>query len=330
MSDHAIVVLLDTADTQLTSAGLELLTLANSLGEPVPVSFTEPSEATLAQLREYGVTRTYVVDFPAEASSCVAPVAAEGVQAVVNEVQGRVVLASPTFQNKEIAARAAYLLGAGLVIDTVTVGFEGDAFVGYKRVFAGSWDVNCTVVTDVAVATVRANAVVPTPVDVPSSHVDVQRLTVVPSATASSTVLVSRTVHPAIHGGVNRPRLAEAAYVVAGGRGTNGDFSHVEELADALGGAVGATRDAVDEGWIEHDAQIGQTGVTVAPRVYIGAGISGAPHHRGGMQASGVVIAVNSDPDCPLFDISDFAIVGELQDVLPQAAAAIREYKAAQ
>ncbi len=100
------------------------------------------------------------------------------------------------------------------------------------------------------------------------------------------------------------------------------------ELADALGAAVGATRDAVYEGW--HDQFVGQTGVTVAPRVYIGAGISGAPHHRGGMQASQVIVAVNNDPECPLFEISDFAVVGDLADVLPQAAEVLREHRASQ
>ena len=115
--------------------------------------------------------------------------------------------------------------------------------------------------------------------------------------------------------------------VVAGGRGTMGDFGPVENLADALGAALGATRDCVDEGWIDHDAQIGQTGVTIAPRLYIGAGISGAPHHRGGMQASEIIVAVNSDPETPIFEICDFAVVGDLADVLPQATEAIEAYK---
>jgi electron transfer flavoprotein alpha subunit len=136
--------------------------------------------------------------------------------------------------------------------------------------------------------------------------------------------LVERTERPAS----GRPDLASAHVVVAGGRGTEGDFSAVEELADVLGAAVGATRVATDEGWIGHDAQIGQTGVTVSPRLYIGAGISGAVHHRGGMQASGTIVAVNSDPDAPIFEIADFGVVGDLFQVLPQAAAELRARKA--
>ena len=114
---------------------------------------------------------------------------------------------------------------------------------------------------------------------------------------------------------------------MAGGRGTEGDFSVVEELADVLGGAVGATRVATDEGWIGHDAQIGQTGVTIAPRLYVGVGVSGAVHHRGGMQASGTIVAINSDPDAPIFEIADFGVVGDLFTVVPQAAAEIRRLK---
>lgn len=328
MTTRNVLVYLDTPETVLSSAGLELLTLARSIGNPVAVALGAPSEQTLVQLQEYGVSRVLHGSVEGDASRYLSPVAAELVARAVELTDARAVLASPRFENKEIVARLAFEIGAGLVIDTVTVGLEGDDFIGYKRVFAGAWDIDCKITTPVAVATIRANAVVPTPAPTPADSVTVEEFSVVPSALATAAVLVSRTVNPPIAGGSTRPRLAEAAHVVAGGRGTNGDYSQVEELADALGGAVGATRDAVDEGWIEHDAQIGQTGVTVAPRVYIGAGISGAPHHRGGMQASGVIVAVNSDQDAPIFEISDFGVVGELGDVLPQAAAIIREHKA--
>jgi len=330
MTSHNVLVLLDTPETELRSAAKELLTLARSIGEPIAVALSQPSDKTIDQLKEYGVTRLLLGSVEGDASIYLSPVAAEVLAEAVNMVSARAVLASPTFENKEVVARLAYTVGAGLVVDTVRVGLEGDAFIGYKRVFAGSWDVDCKITTPIAVATVRANAVIPVPAPEPADELTVEAYSVVPSALASSVFMVSRTEHAPIAGGTNRPKLAEAAYVVAGGRGTNGDYGPVEELADALGGAIGATRDAVDEGWIEHDAQIGQTGVTVAPRVYIGAGISGAPHHRGGMQASGVIIGVNNDADAPIFEICDFGVVGELQDVLPQAAAAIREYKASQ
>lgn len=328
MTSRNVLVYLDTPATLLSSAGLELLTLARTIGVPVAVALDAPSQDTIEQLKEYGVERVLQAHSTTDASTHLAAVGAEAVARAVELTDARAVLASPRFENKEMVARLAFAIGAGLVIDTVTVGLEGDDFIGYKRVFAGSWDIDCKVTTPVAVATVRANAVVPAPAETPSAAVAVEIFDFTPSEVASSVSLVSRNEHPPIAGGTQRPKLAEAAYVVAGGRGTNGDFGPVEELADALGGAIGATRDAVDEGWIEHDAQVGQTGVTVAPRVYIGAGISGAPHHRGGMQASGVIIAVNSDQDAPLFEIADFGVVGQLDEVLPQAAAIIREYKA--
>ena len=147
--------------------------------------------------------------------------------------------------------------------------------------------------------------------------------TVTVSDKARRVTLVERTERPAS----GRPDLGSASIVVVGGRGTEGDFSVVEELADVLGGAVGATRVATDEGWIGHDAQIGQTGVTIAPRLYVGVGVSGAVHHRGGMQASGTIVAINSDPDAPIFEIADFGVVGDLFTVLPQAVAEIRRLK---
>jgi electron transfer flavoprotein alpha subunit len=125
----------------------------------------------------------------------------------------------------------------------------------------------------------------------------------------------------------DRPDLASADTVVVGGRGTEGDFGPPEELAHVLGAAVGATRVATDEGWIGHEAQIGQTGVTVSPRLYIGAGVSGAVHHRGGMQASGTIVAINPDPEAPIFEIADYGIVGDLFTVVPALTVELRRLR---
>ena len=324
---RTVLVVLDAPDRDLRSPARELLTIARDLGEVTAVALAEPSEPALTELGAYGVHRVLVADLVGDAADAhLTPVAAEALVAAVTATDADLVLLSSSFLNREVAARLAYAIDAGLILDASAVRVGEQGVVGDKRVFAGSWDITCAVTTPRAVVTVRANAVVPSPAPA-GVDTQVERFEVRPSASATAAVLVSRTEHAPAEGATGRPALAEAAYVVAGGRGTLGDFGPVEDLADALGAAVGATRDAVDEGWVTHDAQIGQTGVTIAPRVYIGAGISGAPHHRGGMQASGVIIAVNNDPDSPIFEIADFGVVGDLADVLPQAAQAIRAHK---
>jgi len=319
---HTVVVLLDTPGSALRSPAKELLTLARPLGGVVAVALAEPSAQVVAEASELGAERLLVVDPAGDVA--LTPVVAEALAVAVRAVGADVALLTSSFQNKEAAALLAHELGAGLVVDARPDLVEGRV-LATKRVFAGSWDVVSEASSDQVVLTVRANETVAEPVGQPVPLTP-EHLSAAPSPRATAAALVSRTVHPVSADA--RPALAEAAIVVAGGRGTLGDFAPVHDLADALGAAVGATRDAVDEGWVEHDAQIGQTGVTIAPRVYIGAGISGAPHHRGGMQASGTIITVNSDPEAPLVEISDLAVVGDLADVLPQAAAAIREHLA--
>ncbi len=316
-----IAVLIDHAADGLHSPVRELLTIARDLGNPVAVSFEAPTAQVEADLAALGVTELLVIDMDADWH--LTPVAAEGLVAAALACDAKLVLATTTFENREIVALTARRLGAGLVADARPQLGANGRLQAFKRVFAGTWDVVSEFETERAVMTVRANTVQASttqPTTYPTRTIEVAA-----SDWAKSATLLTRTLHE--HAGASRPPLAEAAYVVAGGRGTLGDFSAVEELADALGAAVGATRDAVDEGWVDHDAQIGQTGVTVAPRVYIGAGISGAPHHRGGMQAAQTIIAVNTDPETPLFEICDFAVVGDLGEVLPQAAKHLREYR---
>ncbi|GAA2728843.1 electron transfer flavoprotein subunit alpha/FixB family protein [Cellulomonas aerilata] len=326
-----VVVLLDhhTVDgaPRLRPPVLELLTLARGLaastGSPVHAVAVEPglAQAAAEELGRYGVARVHDVVLPG-ADPHLTPVVAEALTAVVRTDDASAVLLASTFENKEVAARLAVLTGAGVVSDATGVTQEDGVVVVSKTVFAGTWTTRCAITTPLAVVLVKANAVpAETVADPTTPQVEPHEVTVSPSALRAT--LVRRTERAAS----GRPELAEAQTVVAGGRGTDGDFSPVEELADVLGGAVGATRVATDEGWIGHESQIGQTGVTISPQLYIGAGISGAVHHRGGMQASGTIVAVNTDPESPIFEIADFGIVGDLFTVLPQAAEEIRRLR---
>jgi electron transfer flavoprotein alpha subunit len=324
MTNRTVLVLLDPA-TEVRTSVLELFTIARGLGRVEAVTLEAPTVEALAQLGAYGIETVH----QAEPSRDGAPVTGDerhlpavvgaGLAAAVRLTDADVVLLPTSFAAKEAAALAAHELGAGLVIDAASVREVDGRIVAGKQVFAGSWETECAVTTDVAVVTVRANSAVAQPAEAAVEPVtEGFAVGVAPSAVT----LLSREVKADTSG---RPPLDQAAIVVAGGRGTDGDFGPVEDLADALGAAVGATRDAAFEGW--WDTYVGQTGVTIAPRLYIGAGISGAPHHRGGMQASQVIVAVNSDPEAPIFEICDFAVVGQLADVLPQAAAEIRKHK---
>jgi electron transfer flavoprotein alpha subunit len=303
----------------------ELLTLARDIaGADVHAAWAadgaEPTEHTLSELGALGVGHLHRLTTGADLH--LSAVLAAGVASLVGATGADQVLALSTFENKEVAARLAVTSGAGVITDADALTVEDGRYVAGKTVFAGTWTTRCAVTSPLAVVLVKANSVVAYPAE-DAVPVEVSEHAFEAGPDASRVRVVERTERPES----GRPDLASAHIVVTGGRGTEGDFSAVEELADVLGGAVGATRVATDEGWIGHDAQIGQTGVTVSPRLYIGAGVSGAVHHRGGMQASGTIVAVNSDPDAPIFEIADFGVVGDLFQVLPQAAAELRRLK---
>lgn len=300
----------------LRPAVAEILTMARTLGDVVALSTGPAGPALTEELGNYGVGRLVQAD-PTDPAAITQ---ARALATAAAEQGCDVVLLPSSFITKEIAAHLAHQLYAGLLIDVAGLAVDQGRLVGTKITFGGGWQTECEVTTEVAVATVRPNAVVASRADEATT---VEVLDQDPAPLAPGLDLVERTVHP--HSDQGRPDLAEAAIVVAGGRGTFGDFELVEELADQLGAAVGTTRDCVDEGWMGHDAQIGQTGVTIVPRVYIGAGISGAPHHVGGMSAAGHIIAVNIDDEAPLVQMADLAIIGDLDGVLADAAEALRE-----
>jgi electron transfer flavoprotein alpha subunit len=287
-----VLVFIDNPGNALKKSSLELLTLARSLGESVVATNGELHSDVSSTFAEYGVSTVLRPSLQDLDDYLVAPKAAY-LAAAAQSTGATLVLLDNSPEGKEIAARLGIRLNAGVITDVVGVDADGTA---HKSVLAGSYNTAC-----------KAS----TAVEVPAG------------STAAAARITAREQKVAS----GRPDLTDARIVVAGGRGVDGDFGPVEELADALGAAVGASRAATDAGWINHDAQVGQTGKTVSPQLYISAGISGAIQQKAGMQTAKVIVAVNKDAESPVFEIADFGIVGDLFDVLPQATAEIKKRK---
>jgi electron transfer flavoprotein alpha subunit len=311
----AVLVFVDRPVSGLGKPTRELLTLARRAGEPVVALAGEASTDVIAALASYGVSRIINSTQPELSEYLVAP-KADFVARAADLTDARAVLVENSTEGKEIAARAGIALKAGVITDAIAVAAD---LTATKSVLAGSYTSTCQVRTPVAVISVKANSIEPAEAETPTEPA-VEAVTVDFGPASLAVRIVNRQDKPAS----TRPDMSEARIVVAGGRGVNGDFTPVEELADVLGGAVGASRAATDAGWIEHSAQIGQTGKTVSPQLYISAGISGAIQQKAGMQTSAVIVAVNKDAESPVFEIADFGVVGDLFKVLPQAAEEIR------
>jgi electron transfer flavoprotein alpha subunit len=294
-----VLVVVDHVDGAVKKPTTELLTIARRMGEPVAVFLGQGSANALDTLGRFGATTVYVVASKAEALA-----------AVVAQVNPEAVLITSSAEGKEIAARLAVRTGSGIVTDAVDVAADGTAT---QSVFAGSWSVQAKVTTGTPIITVKPNAAAPE--EAPATPA-VENVAVAFSEAATSAKIIG--VEPRAKSG--RPELTEAAIVVSGGRGVGGPegFGVIEALADSLGAAVGASRAATDAGWYPHAFQVGQTGKTVSPQLYVANGISGAIQHRAGMQTSKTIVAVNKDAEAPIFELADYGVVGDLFKVVPQ------------
>ena len=308
-----VLVLVEHADGAVKKITNELLTAAARLGEPSAVVVGTPGTAQglAGALAGYGAAKIYAAESDDVAGYLVAPVV-EILAGLVAEAAPAAVLLASTRDNKEIGARLAFTLGSGILTDAVDL--DADA-VATQSIFGGAVSVHSHVRTGVPVVTLRANSVAPAQ---SAGAGEVVEVLVQVSEQAKSAVITDRTIEAK----GSRPSLGDASVIVSGGRGVGSadNFAIIEKLADSLGAAVGASRAATDAGWVPHQMQVGQTGVTVSPQLYVAVGISGAIQHRAGMQTSKTIVAINKDPEAPIFELADFGVVGDLFDVAPALA----------
>ncbi|MEV6106872.1 electron transfer flavoprotein subunit alpha/FixB family protein [Streptomyces sp. NPDC051940] len=307
-----VLVYVDHVAGAVRKPTLELLTLARRLGEPVAVALGAGAADTAGVLAEHGATRVLTNDAAEFADYLVVP-KVDALQAACQAVSPVAVLVPSSAEGKEVAARLAVRIGSGLITDAIDVEASDEGPVTTQSVFAAAFTTRSRVSHGIPVITVKPNSA---PVEAAAAAGAVEELAVSFSAAATGTKIVGRTARES----TGRPELTEAAIVVSGGRGVNGaeNFALIEALADSLGAAVGASRAAVDAGWYPHSNQVGQTGKSVSPQLYIAAGISGAIQHRAGMQTSKTIVAINKDAEAPIFDLVDYGVVGDLFQVVPQ------------
>jgi electron transfer flavoprotein alpha subunit len=296
-----------------------LLAAAAKLGTPVAVVATRPGAGVplAAELGELGAAQVYVAESDQVGSLLVAP-EVEALASAAAALEPAAILLAHSVEGRDVAARLAVRIGGGLLVDAVDVRADADKIVATHSVFGGAYTVEAAVEGGTPVITVRSGAIQERAGSA-AGTVTTAAIEVDPGAAA-----VIDAVHDAVVSS-SRPELRDASTVVSGGRGLGSKekFELVERLADALGGAVGASRAAVDAGYVPQTLQVGQTGTTVSPQLYIALGISGAIQHRAGMQTAKTIVAINKDADAPIFDIADFGIVGDVFTVVPQLIDAI-------
>ena len=315
-----VLVLVEHVDGEVKKVTGELLTLAARLGEPSAVFVGGGFETAKETLAAHGAAKVYVAD-DAEVSSYLVAPAAEVLAKVVADSSPAAVLLASNAEGKEIAGRLALKTGSGLITDATDVTAD-DGVTAEQQVFGGGTIVRSKVTTGTPIIAVRPNSVAPEQTSGAAERVDV-------AVELTDAAKAARITDRVVEEKGERPELTEAAIVVSGGRGVGSaeNFAVIEALADSLGAAVGASRAATDAGWYPHQHQVGQTGKTVSPQLYVAAGISGAIQHRAGMQTSKTIVAINKDPEAPIFELVDFGVVGDLHKVLPTATEEVTKRK---
>jgi electron transfer flavoprotein alpha subunit len=306
-----ILVLAEHSGESVKKVTRELLTLARRFGEPSVVWTGPGAEDARDRLAEFGAARVYVAAGSDLDDYVVAP-KAELLASLVAQKSPAAVLVASTAEGREVAGRLAVKTGSGVITDAVGL---DEGFIAEQSIFGGAIIVQSRVRTGTPIVAVRPNAIAPEPVPAPAAA-QLENVTIEVSDTAKTVRVLERVVQER----GERPELTEASIVVSGGRGVGGaeNFALIERLADSLGAAVGASRAATDAGWYPHQFQVGQTGKTVSPQLYLAVGISGAIQHRAGMQTSKTIMVINKEQEAPIFELADFGVVGDLFEVVPQ------------
>jgi electron transfer flavoprotein alpha subunit len=306
-----ILVLAEHSGETVKKVTTELLTVARRFGDPSVVWIGAGAEEAQARLAEFGAATVYVAA-DAEFDDYVVAPKAELLASLVASKSPAAVLMASTAEGREIAGRLAIKTGSGVITDAVGL---DEGLVAEQSIFGGAIIVQSRVRTGTPIVAVRPNAVAPEPAAAPGAA-QLENVTVAVTDAAKSARVLERVVQER----GERPELTEASIVVSGGRGVGNaeNFALIEKLADSLGAAVGASRAATDAGWYPHQFQVGQTGKTVSPQLYLAVGISGAIQHRAGMQTSKTIMVINKDPEAPIFELADFGVVGDLFKVVPQ------------
>jgi electron transfer flavoprotein alpha subunit len=314
-----VLVLVEHADGAIKKVSTELLTAARLLGSPAAVVLgpAGTGEKLADALAAAGAEKIYIAESDDVENFLVTP-KVDVLAALSESASPAAIIVAATAEGKEVSGRLAARIGSGLLVDVIDVKADGSAV---HSIFGGAFTVDAKATGDVPVISVRPGAIEAAPQAAAGEKVTVE----VPAQEDGVVRVLSR--EPIVGG--DRPELTEATIVVSGGRGVGSadNFSVVEALADSLGAAVGASRAAVDSGYYPGQFQVGQTGKTVSPQLYIALGISGAIQHRAGMQTSKTIVAVNKDEEAPIFEIADYGIVGDLFNVAPQLTEAVKSHK---
>ena len=309
-----IWVFIEESDGAPSTIGLELLTKARELGDVTAIYLGSGDDEAFAALGAHGVGRVLHADCGDRLPS--GPVAA-AIAALAKAETPDLILFGQAYTDRDVAGRLAAKLGAGLLSNASDVRVDGEYVSTDHEIFGGSQIATAKTDTKPAIVLVRPKSFAAVPAGESSPSVETLDL---PDVGRSEATVAERHVEER-----QGPQLGDAAVVVSGGRGLGSaeGFEMIERMAKSLGAATGATRAIVDAGWVPYAKQVGQTGKTVKPDVYIAAGISGAMQHLVGMKDAGTIIAINKDPDAPIFSVADLGVVGDVNKVLPQLIEAL-------